>query len=100
LAIAFSVAVRISARRFVVKVIGIPPRGDKAMEVILQNRDTGLFLREDGGWGELSRDAQIFASAGEALRFAGKAGLISEVRTVVRVQRERHYILMPLLDVC
>jgi hypothetical protein len=68
------------------------------MEVILQHRETGLFLGDDGVWAERSRDALIFASAAEALRFAEASGSGRLLRLVVRVQRDTHYVLMPLLD--
>jgi hypothetical protein len=69
------------------------------IEVILQHRETGLFLAEEGHWAELSRDALIFMSAAEAFRFARETRLQSTVRAVVRVERDKHYVLMPLLDV-
>jgi hypothetical protein len=68
------------------------------IEIILQHRESGLFLGANGSWSDLSRNALIFSSATEALRFANESQLSAAVRAVVRVQRERHYILMPLLD--
>lgn len=68
------------------------------IEVILQNRESGLFLSQDGHWAELSRDALLFVSAREALRFAEDASLSRFVRAVVRVRRDKHFILMPLFD--
>lgn len=68
------------------------------IEVVLQHRESGLFLANNGHWEALSREALVFMSTAEAFRFADEADIGSSVRAVVRVQRERHYILMPLLD--
>lgn len=68
------------------------------IEVVLQHRDTGLYLGTNGNWEDLSRDALTFISAADAQRFAEASELVNTLRLIVRVQRERHYILMPLLD--
>lgn len=68
------------------------------MEIVLQHRETALYLGERGDWAKLSRDALVFMNAAEAARFASETGLTTAVRAVVRVERESHYVLMPLLD--
>jgi hypothetical protein len=57
-----------------------------------------LFLAEASAWAQLSRDALAFLSVNEAMRFAALANLDRAVRPVIRVLREKHYVLMPLLD--
>lgn len=68
------------------------------IEVVLQHRDTGLYLSTDGGWAHFSRDALVFISTADALRFAEASEMLALLRPVVRVRQEHHYVLMPLLD--
>jgi hypothetical protein len=68
------------------------------IEVILQHRDTGMFLGEEGRWEDLSRDALVFATAAEALQFADQAEMGRSVCAVIRFRDDKYHILMPLLD--
>ena len=68
------------------------------IEVILQHRDTGMFLGEEGRWEDLSRDALVFATAAEALQFADEAEMRRSVCAVIRFRDDKYHILMPLLD--
>jgi hypothetical protein len=69
------------------------------IQFILQDRATGLYLRDIDEWASASRDAQTFSTYREAHRFAHETGRPKSLRAVVRVQRNQHWILMPLLDV-
>jgi hypothetical protein len=67
------------------------------MEILLQDRQTGLFVRQDGEWIERSDGAMAFDTAGKAADFAKSFGWERQVRLVVRIERENDRILMPLL---
>ena len=68
------------------------------IEVILQHRDTGMFLVREGHWRDVSRDALIFSNAADAFRFAHEAEMGRDVRAVVRFREDKYHILMPLMD--
>ena len=67
------------------------------MEILLQHRANGSYVRGPGEWGTTSCDALVFSSSMEAIHFATQAGIISEVRVIVRFTQPPHHILVPLV---
>lgn len=56
-----------------------------------------MFFSREGDWRDVSRDALIFATADEALKYAAEGEMSRSVRAVVRFREEKCHILLPLL---
>jgi hypothetical protein len=66
------------------------------MRILLQQKDTGFYLQDDGAWTRDSAEAMDFLSSTRAIDFCA-AHKISGVQLVLKFEEQHYDIVLPMV---